>query len=48
MVAELDSHLAADVGSVHIDEEAGGGEPGRSCPGRDKRIRDAVTASLFI
>lgn len=24
MVAELDSHLAADVGSVHIDEEAGG------------------------
>lgn len=47
MVAELDSHLAADVGSVHIDEEAGG-EPGRSCPGRDKRIRDAVTASLFI
>lgn len=25
MVAELDSHLAADVGSVHIDEEAGGG-----------------------
>lgn len=42
MVAELDSHLAADVGSVHIDEEAGGE------PGRDKRIRDAVTASLFI
>lgn len=28
MVAELDSHLAADVGSVHIDEEAGGGNLG--------------------
>lgn len=33
MVAELDSHLAADVGSVHIDEEAGGGNLGGAALG---------------
>lgn len=33
MVAELDSHLAADVGSVHIDEEAGGNLGGAALGG---------------